>query len=154
MGLQTDFNPEVVQNLQFHLSLSFLWTIATILNLSSFLAWTNGVTSSSSLMSLSHDQSYLTAFLFSLSIPIFWSQNQPSKFKLHYSPLSLFIKMCAILVIAFGLHTAYRINYVLNMAMIVLSLHQYLAPEDPTKEFQSETDHAENETIDSEKKEQ
>ena len=154
MGLQTDFNPEVVQNLQFHLSLSFLWTIATILNLSSFLAWTNGVTSSSSLMSLSHDQSYLTAFLFSLSIPIFWSQNQPSKFKLHYSPLSLFIKMCAILVIAFGLHTAYRINYVLNMAMIVLSLHQYLAPEDPTKEFQSETDHAENEAIASEKKEQ
>jgi len=40
------------------------------------------------------------------------------------------------------------------MAMIVLSLHQYLAPEDPTKEFQSETDHAENETIASEKKEQ
>ena len=106
-------------------------------------------------MSLSHDQSYLTAFLFSLSIPIFWSQNQPSKFKLHYSPLSLFIKMCAILVIAFGLHTAYRINYVLNMVMIVLSLHQYLAPEDLTKEFQSETDHAANEeAIDSEKKEQ
>ena len=154
MGLQTDFNPDIVENLQLHLSLSFLWTIATILNLSSFLAWTNGVTSSS-LMSLSHDQSFVTAVLFSLTLPIFWTQNQPSKFKRHYSPLSLFIKTCAILVIAFGLHTAYRINYVLNMVMIVLSLHQCLAPEDLTKEFQSETDHAANEeAIDSEKKEQ
>ena len=148
LGITGEENPNafLFEKLQLHLSLSLLWTLATVLNLPSFLAWTLIV------KPLSPDHSFLTALIFTLSLPVFWSQERPSKFKLYYSPLSVFVKGCGIVVIAFALHTAYRINYVLNLVMLVLSLHQYFAPEDLSKEFQEASNPAP--TDNSEKKEQ
>ena len=89
---------------------------------------------------LNMDQSLITAVIFCFGLPLFWGQNQPSKFKLYYTPLSVFVKICSLLVIAFGLASLYKINYVLILVKLVNCIRCTAVAEDHSIVFQAQSE--------------
>ncbi len=119
--------------LNFQLALGLLWMMTTLLNVPSLLAWTFG--NSMLLQPLTKDHSYLVSVILCLSLPVLWNERKPSKFKKHYQPLAFGLQFCSILIMLYGLISAYRINYFVTAAVTMLFLHQLLAPSDPDKTF-------------------
>ena len=119
--------------LNFNLSLGLFWTLTTVLNVPSLLAWSHDLTFGC--MPLALDHSYLTSVIFCANIPVLWNETYPNKFKKHYSKLSFVLQFCSILIVLFGLVSLYRVNYILCCAMILLGAHQVTSSVDTTKTF-------------------
>ena len=133
IGIEDQISTFEFDQFNFQLSLGLLWTLTTVLNVPSLLAWSHDLSFTAWPLTLDH--SYLTSVIFCLSIPVLWSESCPNKFKTRYSRLSYGLQFCSILIVLFGIISLYRINYILSCAMIMLGAHQITSSIDPTKSF-------------------
>ena len=134
MGMLGDDQPKTFEldQLHFHLALGLLWTMTTVLNIPSLLAWSHDL---SFAWPLAFDHSYLISVIYCANIPVLWSETYPNKFKTNYSRLSFGLQFCSILIVLLGLVSLYRLNYILCCAMMMLGAHQVTSAVDPSKTF-------------------
>jgi glycosylphosphatidylinositol deacylase len=93
-------------NLNFHLSLGMLWALTAVLNMPSLLAFMHELQSNP--RPLAFDHSYPIAVIFSLSLPILWSEDKPDKYKMYYPFVASILQLSSVLIILYGLLAIYR----------------------------------------------
>ncbi|XP_057660044.1 GPI inositol-deacylase isoform X1 [Diorhabda carinulata] len=119
----------------FHSSLFFLWCIVTAINLPAVLTWAHNFKYSSVLET---DDSFIPGLALSISALMLWQCDLPRTNRKYTEQLEKFLLIMTLCTLVFSTISIYRLNYILTLTIIVVTLHQLLAPE--TEVLQIEDD--------------
>lgn len=121
----------LLNSVHFQFSLSLLWALTAVFNAPSLLAWSRSLP----LAQLSPDPSLLPSLFLAGSLAVTWGgAGRPNPELCGYGRLSFAIQFLAVMVVAFGSVSMYRVNYFLCATFALIAVQQLVPRRRPTKE--------------------
>ncbi|KAK9887902.1 hypothetical protein WA026_000205 [Henosepilachna vigintioctopunctata] len=111
--------------ISFHGVMFLIWVLATIINLPTLATWARNYRYSAS---LHPDPSFLPGFLLSVCTIPLWQFEMPNIRKKWYVETSYLINTIAVIGLIYAPIYIYRLNYLLSAVVVIVVLHQVLAP--------------------------
>ncbi|XP_052740359.1 GPI inositol-deacylase isoform X2 [Bicyclus anynana] len=122
---------ENLNNINFHMSLFFMWLIVTIVNVPALLTWAHNFKYS---IILKPDTSYLIGIVMSACSAVIWQMNGPRKNLRNYDSVSTLLFSMAVLILALGPYTLFIVNYGIAFIFLVITVQQLYDIEEPVNE--------------------
>ncbi|KAF2882737.1 hypothetical protein ILUMI_23470 [Ignelater luminosus] len=109
----------------FHFSIFLLWFIVTGLNIPSVLTWAHNFKYNTVLQP---DPSFLPGFILSLCGILLWQMDLPKPNISYYVQIGYLLNFMAAVSLLYAPISVYRIVYIITAAIVLITLHQFLAP--------------------------
>ncbi|KAJ8975495.1 hypothetical protein NQ317_016371 [Molorchus minor] len=109
----------------FHSTLFFIWFLIAIINVPAVLTWAHNFKFNTN---LSPDDSFVPGLALSLCAFPLWQFNFPKTDRKWINVIEKFVMTAAVLSLMFATVSVYRLNYFLTFTIVVITLHQMLAP--------------------------
>ncbi|KAF5288458.1 hypothetical protein FQR65_LT02110 [Abscondita terminalis] len=119
----------------FHFTIFMLWFILAALNVPSVLTWAHNFKYSSVLRD---DPSFMPGLVLSLCALPLWHMDLPKKNIYGYSQLGQFLNVMSGLSLIYASLYLYRLNYVITLTVVLLTLHQMFSWKHETSEEEND----------------
>ncbi|KAF5293758.1 hypothetical protein FQA39_LY03243 [Lamprigera yunnana] len=111
--------------IHFHFTIFILWCMTAALNIPSVLTWAHNFKYSTVLIS---DTSFIPGLILSLCALPLWHMDLPRKNVYGYPQLRQFLYIMALMSLICATVFLYRLNYVITLTILTVTLHQAFSP--------------------------
>ncbi|CAL4124116.1 unnamed protein product, partial [Meganyctiphanes norvegica] len=125
---------KVLSRIHFHLTLLLLLFISTVLQIAPLIAWAKLAQTN---LQLKDDPSLACCIVSLISLCFLWQKKLPDPSRKYYKEMSYFLHGAATFVILFGCVHLYIVSWFIAFVLLVVALHQALAPKNPYSELES-----------------
>ncbi|KAJ8946172.1 hypothetical protein NQ318_004425 [Aromia moschata] len=119
----------------FHTTLFFIWCIIALINVPAVLTWAHNFKFSHT---LTPDDSFIPGLALSICALPLWHFDFPKTNRKWLDKLEIFVLIIAIISLIFASISVYRLNYLLSLTIIIITLHQMFAPETPDSRIETD----------------
>nr|XP_027238269.1 GPI inositol-deacylase-like [Penaeus vannamei]XP_027238270.1 GPI inositol-deacylase-like [Penaeus vannamei]XP_027238271.1 GPI inositol-deacylase-like [Penaeus vannamei] len=119
---------KALSQLNFHMTLMMIIFLVSALNAPAFIVWGKLLSHN---LQLVQDPSLYVAVTVLIGLCFLWQKKVPQCDKRFYKQLGYLVHSLAVLTLLYGSVNLYRVSYILSAAIILVVIHQLVAPRKP-----------------------